>query len=97
MPQKPNDLGEFNQAMKELDNSLKARVLDEKNKTVKEISVRNLLEEMQKQKKPHAIVFDGIVTKRLAEQAEKSGVKYLVGVKKGKVEETGKVKILTLY
>ncbi|MBN2067261.1 MAG: DNA primase [Candidatus Diapherotrites archaeon] len=97
MDRPAQDLGEFNTAMKELENSLKARFLDEKMKTVKEMSVRDLLQEMSKKKKIYAVVLDGIVTKRLAEQAEKSGVENLVGVKKGKVEETGKVKIQTMY
>ncbi len=97
MAQQPNDLGEFNQTMQELGSSLRARFLDEKMKTMKEVSVRDLLEEMKKQKNVYAIVFDGIVTKRLAEQAEKSKVQYLVGVKRGKVGETGKVKILSLF
>ncbi len=97
MLQKPNDLGEFNQPMQELNNTLKARFLDEKGKAVKEVSVRDLLEEMQRQRNAHAVVFDGIVTKRLLEQAEKTGIKCLVGMKKGKIEETGKVKVVTLY
>ncbi len=95
--QQPNDLGEFTQQMQELSNSLRARFLDEKMQAIKEISVRDLLQEMQSSSNVHAIVFDGIITKRLAEQAAQSGVKVLVGVKKGKIEETGQVKILSMY
>jgi DNA primase len=95
--QQPNDLGEFGQQMQELNNTLRARFLDEKMQAIKEISVRDLLQEMQNSRNVHAIVFDGIITKRLAEQAAQSGVKILVGVKKGKIEETGQVKILSMY
>jgi DNA primase len=97
MPIKPNDLGEFSQHMKELEGSLKARILDKDQKPVKEVDVRDLLKEIEKSKGAEAIVLDGIITKRLLEEAEKSNVKQLVGVKKGKIEETGKVKVSSLY
>ncbi|MDP2974449.1 MAG: DNA primase DnaG [Candidatus Diapherotrites archaeon] len=95
--QRPNDLGEFGQQMQELNNTLRARFLDEKMQAIKEISVRDLLQEMRNSSNVHAIVFDGIITKRLAEQAAQSGIHVLVGVKKGKIEETGQVKILSMY
>jgi len=95
--QRPNDLGEFGQQMQELNNTLRARFLDEKMQAIKEISVRDLLQEMRNNSNVHAIVFDGIITKRLTEQAAQSGIKVLVGVKKGKIEETGQVKILSMY
>lgn len=93
----PNDLGEFSGHMKELEGSLKARFLDEKMKSLKEVNVRDLLREMEKQKSAEAVVLDGIVTKRLLEEAEKNGIKQVVGVKKGKIEESKKVKVSTLY
>jgi hypothetical protein len=33
------------------------------------------------------IVFDGIITKRLVEAAHKAGVKTVVGIKLGKIED----------
>ena len=89
---RPKDLGAFSQAMRELEGSLKARFLDSEMKTVKEVNVRDLLKEMPKHK-AEAIVLDGIVTKRLLEEAEKSGVKQLVGVKKGRIEESEKARV----
>jgi len=97
MPIKPNDLGEFSQAMQELEGSLKARLLDEKMQTLKELNVRDLLKEIEKHKNVEAIILDGIVTKRLLDEAEKAGVKHVVGVKKGRVQETGTMKVSTLY
>jgi len=94
---KPNDLGEFSEHMKALEGSLKARFLDEKMKPVKEVNVRDLLKEMEKHKKVEAIVLDGIITKRLLQEAEKNKVKNLVGVKKGRIEESKEVKVTTLY
>ena len=92
-----NDLGEFSGQMKELEGSLKARILDEKMQTKKEIKVRDLLKEIEKHKGANAIVLDGIITKRLLEEAEKNKVKQLVGVKKGRIEESKEVKVETLY
>ena len=93
----PNDLGSFSNPMKELEGSLKARLLDEKLKVVKELNVRDLLKEIEKHKNVSTIVLDGIVTKRLLDQAEKYKIKQVVGVKKGRIQETEKVKVSTLY
>ncbi len=90
------EIEKFSPVMKELENSLKARLLDKNDKKLKEISVRNMLEEMGKTKNAETIVFDGIVTKRLLEEAEKNGIKNLVGVKKGKIEESDKVRVIIL-
>ena len=90
------EIERFSTAMKELENSLKARFLDEKGKTLKEISVRSILEEMGKNKGVEAVVFDGIVTERLLEEAEKNKIKYLVGVKKGKIEKSENVRVIII-
>ncbi len=94
---KPNDLGVFSKEMQQLEGSLKARFLDEKKHVVKEVNVRNLLKEIKNHKGADAIVLDGIVTKRLLLEAEKNMVKQLIGVKKGRIEESEKVKVSTLY
>lgn len=96
-PKAPNELGEFSAPMKELEGSLKARILDDKQKTKKELNVRDLLKEIEKHKGANAIVLDGIITKRLLEEAEKNKIKQLVGVKKGRIEESKEVKVATLY
>ena len=90
-------MGSFSNPMKELEGSLKARLLDEKLKVVKELNVRDLLKEIEKHKNVSTIVLDGIVTKRLLDQAEKYKIKQVVGVKKGRIQETEKVKVSTLY
>ena len=89
------DLGKFEPVLKELESSLKARLLGKGMKQVKEVSVRDLLKAMETEKKVESVVFDGIVTKRLLAQAEKSGIKTIVGMKKGKIDESKKVKVLT--
>ena len=46
------------------------------------------------EKNVNTIVFDGIITKRLLEAAEQNNVKTIVGVKKGKIDESKKTKVL---
>ncbi len=96
-PIQTKDLGAYTKPMKELEGSLKARFFDAKMKKLKEVNVRDLLKEMEKTKSTNSIVFDGIVTKRLLEAAEKSKIKQLVGVKKGRIEDSETVKVSTLY
>ncbi len=93
----PKDIGIYTKPMQELEGSLKARFFDTKMKKLKEVNVRELLKEIGKTKSTEAIVFDGIVTKRLLEAAEKSKIKQLVGVKKGRIEDSETVKVSTLY
>jgi hypothetical protein len=82
--------------MKELKGSLKAKLLGAKNKVLAEVSVRELLKSLDKKKKVQAIVFDGIVTNRVIEEAKKAGISTVVGVKKGRVTEDKDVKIIVL-
>jgi DNA primase len=92
----PEEMQKFGQIMQQLHDSLNARFLDEQNNTIKEVKVRDMLKEMQETPNSKAIVFDGIVTKRLVDAAEQGNINYLVGVKKGKIENSGKVKIVTI-
>ena len=96
-PIQAKDLGTYTKPMKELEGSLKARFFDTKMKKLKEVNVRDLLKEMEKTKTADSVVFDGIVTKRLLEAAEKGKIKQLVGVKKGRIEDSETVKVSTLY
>ncbi len=96
-PIQAKDLGAYSKPMKELEGSLKARFFDAKMKKLKEVNVRDLLKEMGKTKSTNSVVFDGIVTKRLLEAAEKGKIKQLVGVKKGRIEDSETVKVSTLY
>ena len=75
---------------------LKARLLDEKGKKVKDVDVKELLTTLEKSKKNiGTIMFDGIVTKRLVEAAEKKGATTIIGARKGAVS-SDKVKIYTM-
>lgn len=76
--------------MKELEslaNTLKARFYDEKLVRVTEVPVRDVIKSLGETKGVHAIVFDGIITQRLADLASKQGVKLLIGLKTGNVNK----------
>lgn len=78
----------FQPIMQEIKNSLKAKLFDENMKEIKETQTKNLFEEINQTKGISTIVFDGIITKRLVDAAEKNGIKCIVGAKKGKIDNT---------
>ena len=82
--------------LQELKGSLKARLFDEALKVLAEVEVKDLVQALSGNPGVKTVVFDGIVTKRLAEEADKNSVSVLVGVRKGKIGEGLKVKALAL-
>lgn len=75
------ELKPYEKAVKTVKDKKKARILSESNRKIKDCNVRDLFECLEKAKEPHTIVFDGIITKRLADKAIEKGVKNLVGLK----------------
>ena len=76
--------------------SLNARFYDSKNKKIKEVKVKDMIDTLNKTKtKVGTIAFDGIVTKRLIEVAETKGVSNIFGVRKG-TAKTDKINIYTM-
>ncbi|HSB47310.1 MAG TPA: DNA primase DnaG [Candidatus Bilamarchaeum sp.] len=76
--------------MKELEalgNTLKARFYNGSLSMVSEVPVRDVIKSLSETKDVHAIVFDGIITQRLADLASKQGVKLLIGLKIGNVNK----------
>jgi DNA primase len=76
--------------MKELDslgNTLKARFYNGNLAMVSEVPVRDVIKSLSETRDVHAIVFDGIITQRLADLASKQGVKLLIGLKIGNVNK----------
>jgi DNA primase len=75
---------------------LKARFYDDKNKKIKDISVKEIIPTMEKSKKKvNTILFDGIITKRLIEASENHGVKTLIGARKS-AAKTDKINLQTM-
>lgn len=80
----------------EVSGSLKAVLLDAKDKELKKIPVRELTDELKKSKDIQTVVFDGIVTQRLLDIAHNKNVKRIVGMKMGNVVKKPKsVKVIT--
>ncbi|MCS7385948.1 MAG: DNA primase DnaG [archaeon GB-1867-005] len=70
---------------KEIIGTLKAVIYDKRWKAIKEISVRDLAEQLQKIENVYAIVFDGIITQRLVDIAGEKGVNLIVGARIGSI------------
>jgi len=80
----------------EVSGSLKAVLLDKKDKEIKKIPVRELTDELKKSKNIETVVFDGIITQRLLDISHNKNVKTVVGMKMGNVVKTPKsVKVVT--
>lgn len=76
--------------MAELDslgNTLRARFYNGDLQLISEVPVRDVIKSLGETKNVNAIVFDGIITQRLADLASKQGVKVLVGLKIGNVNK----------
>ncbi|NPA76797.1 MAG: DNA primase [Candidatus Diapherotrites archaeon] len=94
-PPAPNVPPEYLKMFDELKGSLTARVLDESGNIVAEVPVREIWKKLKELEGAHAIIMDGIVTQRLVDAAAAKGVKYLIGVKKTKLERVPEE--LTIY
>jgi len=69
----------------ELENTLRARFYNSELASTKEMPVRDMIKSLDEEKDVHAIVFDGIITQRLADLADNKKVSLLVGMKLGNV------------
>ncbi|MFA5105436.1 MAG: DNA primase DnaG [Candidatus Micrarchaeia archaeon] len=72
-------------SLSELENTLHARFYDASLNLVKEVPIRDMYKTLEAETSVHAVVFDGIVTQRFADLAEKKGVKAILGAKMGNV------------
>mgnify|MGYP003681877243 CR=1 FL=1 len=75
---------QYKQILAEVTGKHKGVFLDKNGKKVGEINVDSLVNEL-KDKNPHAIVFDGIITQRLVDIAHDRGVKTIVSIKSGDI------------
>jgi len=72
-------------SLDELENTLRARFYSSELVSIKEMPVRDMIKSLEEEKEVYAIVFDGIITQRLADLAENKKVSCLVGIKLGNV------------
>jgi DNA primase len=73
--------------LESLGNTLRARFYNGDLQLISEVPVRDVIKSLGETKNVNAIVFDGIITQRLADLASKQGVKVLVGLKIGNVNK----------
>ena len=87
--------GYFN-ILDEVAGSLKAVLLDSKDKELKKIPVRELTDELKKGKDIQTVIFDGIITQRLLDIAHAKNIRNIVGMKMGNVVKKPKtVRVIT--
>jgi len=85
-PEPKVDLSKVEKDFEKIKGKLKARFYDAKNKKIKDVSVKEIIPELEKSKKQvNTISLDGIITKRILEASEAKNIKNLVGIKKSNV------------
>ncbi|VVC02344.1 DNA primase DnaG [uncultured archaeon] len=75
----------FLSSLDELENTLRARFYNSEGVSIKEMPVREMMKSLENERDIYAIVFDGIITQRLADLAENKKISILVGIKLGNV------------
>ena len=71
--------------LKELEGTLKARVLNQEFGVENEVPIREIMKGLSDSNQAYAVVLDGIVTQRLIDLAEQKQTKFLVGLRSGNV------------
>ena len=80
------DVDRFQSHIDDISGSFTARLIDEKNRVLKEVPVRDLANELKDVKNTvKTVVFDGVITQRLVDIAFERGIENLVGIKKGSI------------
>jgi DNA primase len=72
-------------SLDELENTLRARFYTAELAATKEMPVRDMIKALEEEKDVYAIVFDGIITQRLADLADNKKIAALAGIKLGNV------------
>jgi DNA primase len=83
---KPSEVPpELLSSLDELENTLRARFYNAELASTKEMPVRDMIKSLEEETGVYAIVFDGIITQRLADMAENKRVGILAAMKLGNV------------
>ncbi|MCX6771975.1 MAG: DNA primase DnaG [Candidatus Micrarchaeota archaeon] len=72
-------------SLDELENTLRARFYNAELAPTKEMPVREMMKALEDERDIYSIVFDGIITQRLADLSENKKIGILVGIKLGNV------------
>jgi len=83
-------------AAKELEGTLEAVVLNEKMEQIERLPVSELAEKLQKMDGVDSVIFDGVITQRLADIASEKNIKYLIAARVSEaVKQPLRVRLLT--
>ncbi len=80
---KPDD--DLIKSLLELKNTLRGRLYSEDKKVISEVPIRELIQTLQDTDNVSSIVFDGIITQRLVDLANKKGIKAIYGVRSSQI------------
>ena len=72
-------------SLDELENTLRARFYNSELVSTKEMPVRDMIKSLEEEQGVYAIIFDGIITQRLADMAENKHVAIVASMKLGNV------------
>ncbi len=75
-------------ALTELHNTLRGRLYGNNGEVISEVPIRELIQAVQDSKGVEVLVFDGIITQRLIELANRQGVRAIYGTKSGQISKT---------
>ncbi len=70
-------------ALKELEGSLKARILGKNGESLAEVPIREIMKTLTETQNASTVVLDGIVTQRLVDLAEEKKIEHVVGIRAG--------------
>ena len=93
IPSKLIEIGK--QIKQDLEGTLESHVYDSSFKEIDKVPVSELVKTIESKDKIEFIIFDGIITSRLIEIAEKKGVKVIIGNRMGKIGNNPSIKMLT--
>ena len=83
---KPQD--KYVNALTELHNTLRGRIYDSTGAVVAEAPIRELIQKIEDTGNASVIVFDGIITQRLIELANRHGAREIYGVRAGQISRS---------
>ncbi len=81
--------------LKTMRGSLKAKLFDKEGNEIKEIDVKDLVDELEDINGAHIVVMDGIVTQRVIDRASEKGIKKLYAVRKARIENEKGIEVIT--
>ncbi|HEV8289462.1 MAG TPA: DNA primase DnaG [Candidatus Norongarragalinales archaeon] len=91
----PREVPALRSMLKELEGTLKARLLSDSGSTVAEVPIREVMKALSESNGVSSVALDGIVTQRLVDMAEQKGVTFVAGIRAGNIaHKPAKTKIV---